>query len=102
MPIFVKLWNGKQLTINFYYLGSIFELKKKVMKIEGIPIEGHELLFAGKKLQDDKTLADYNIKKESTIDLVLVQRKIGSAALKGFVDLESNKTMIQAMVSSFD
>ncbi len=92
MQIFVKTERGKTLPIDFSALGSIFGLKKKVKEIERIPIIEQELLFAGKQLQDDKTLADYNIEKESTIDLV--SRRNAYAAMKGFVDLESNKTMI--------
>lgn len=81
MQVYVKTMTDQILTLDVNLSDTVLSVKQQLFGLTGIPVDQLRLVFGGKQLEDDRTLQDYNVQKESTLFLVLRLRGRGTGVV---------------------
>ena len=71
IQLFFKTLTNRTRVLRANPSATILELKQQFFDVEGVPVDAQRLIYGGKELEDERTLTDYNIQRESTIFPVL-------------------------------
>ena len=107
IQLFVKSPTGRIIVVNVRIMDSVRTLRAMIERLEGISSDEQRLVYAGKQLEDGRILLDYNIQRDSTIDLLLRVQGGGKTELhraceKGLSDVAGKLIKNKAAVDAVD
>ncbi|KAK9288006.1 hypothetical protein L1049_016451 [Liquidambar formosana] len=94
--IFVKTWSGKTIILDVHYLDTVRDIKDKIFQKVQVPVDLQSIIFAGKRLEESRDLASYNIQEHSTLHMGYSALHMNLSPQK-FVQMQLSELRVSAL-----